>query len=173
MKNVTWLHKSRGAQTPQATDTSAQRESARIAHVLQISSNAGKATSLADLAVLVLEDDPITLFTIKECLMDIGIRNIRCVSSLRQLDDTDEAIRSGNFDLMIFDVALPDGTSFAKADLYAKQTNTPIIAFTGREDAADAELVQYQAFKAILHKPLTYHDLQDKICDVIVNRVAP
>lgn len=79
--------------------------------------------------VLLVEDCQMAQTLVKACLHSIC--DIKTVETLK---DARSAMETGNFDLLILDVQLPDGSGFDFCERYVKQeraSSTPVVFLTG------------------------------------------
>lgn len=91
-------------------------------------------TSYPDIAILLIEDDPADALLVQEMLSEI--KNSNCV--LSRAERAAEALRliaSRNFDIILLDLSLPDGTGLELVrKVRSAAPQTPVIVMSGLQD---------------------------------------
>ena len=102
------------------------------------------------LRVLIIEDHSDTLLVLKSLLCRWGYE----VSAAESLESGLAHIRAKEFDIILSDIGLPDGTGYALvAEAKRKQKKLKAIALTGYNSAADVEIGRMSGFDSYLTKP--------------------
>jgi PAS domain S-box-containing protein len=81
-----------------------------------------------------------------------------------------EAIERDQFDLIVCDLGLPDGTGFDLIEKIRKNRNTPAIALTGFGMEEDVERAMRAGFNAHLTKPVNLQKLEATIWQLLRDR---
>ncbi|MFH2219040.1 MAG: PAS domain S-box protein [Pseudomonadota bacterium] len=115
--------------------------------------------------ILFVDDEPSLVKLVKQMLERQGYEVVGKTSSLEALKLFQE--ESGNFDLIITDIAMPQmaGDQLAKR-LIAVRSDIPIILCTGHSDRIDEEKAKELGIKAYTMKPLNKKEL-----NIIVRKV--
>ncbi len=74
-----------------------------------------------------------------------------------------EAAERRNFDLLVCDIGLPDGTGFQLLERVRKSCNTPALALSGFGMEEDVRQCQEAGFEAHLTKPVNFQKLEAAI----------
>lgn len=111
--------------------------------------------------VLLVEDDELNRYTIERILKD------RCeISSCASLQEANALIIKKEFDLILLDVALPDGDGFqflAHIRNIQKHSQTPVLFITGKSSTSDQVLGYSLGADDYIIKPIEPVVLQAKI----------
>lgn len=100
--------------------------------------------------VLVIEDHPDTLRVLSTLLCRWGYE----VSTAQDLQTGLGLVQTKEFDIILSDIGLPDGTGYALvAEAKRKQKALKAIALTGYKSAADVEIGRKSGFDSYLTKP--------------------
>jgi CheY-like chemotaxis protein len=81
-----------------------------------------------------------------------------------------QAIQGDNFDLLLCDLGLPDGTGFDVIEKVRQQSDKPAIALTGFGMQQDVERAQQAGFNAHLTKPVNLQKLEVTIWKLLQDR---
>jgi len=117
----------------------------------RVSNNSGKS-----LRILVVEDHGDTLQALSRLLTHFGHE----ISVAEGAQSAQEIIDSKEFDVVLCDIALPDGNGY---DLIAKaKRKRPVkaVALTGFGSTEDIERGKQAGFDFHLTKPVDFHDLR-------------
>jgi CheY-like chemotaxis protein/two-component sensor histidine kinase len=113
--------------------------------------------------LLLVEDHPDTARALTKLLESRGY----CVRAEANVADGLKAVEQENFDLLLCDLGLPDGTGFdfvTKAHIVRR---TPAIALTGFGMQQDVERSKVAGFAAHLTKPVNLQKLESTICALL------
>lgn len=116
-----------------------------------------------DVKVLLLEDDEINQEIFNGYLEHIGISPALVVETLSEAQAMSEQVLADAFDLLVFDVMLPDGESDVLARKFAGNVNCPMLAFTARSSPADMLRLEEAGFDRVLTKPITLENFKTQI----------
>ncbi|WP_425038622.1 response regulator [Primorskyibacter sp. S187A] len=125
------------------------------------------ACAIKPLKILLLEDDPGNVFVFQAYLKEMGCPPCDHAATLKDARAFQTDIENGAYDLVVFDIMLPDGESFALAGEVSQKTSTPVLAYTGRTDSLDVVAMAQAGFRAVLTKPLDYREFQDGLAAVL------
>ena len=113
---------------------------------------------MAQLRVLLVDDDPTLLETIKDLLTHSDYDVVTAICGQDAIEKLDSSI-----DLIISDVRMPNGDGmFVLKEAKKKFAEIPILILTGFSDYKEEELTASGADQ-ILHKPLNIELLLDLI----------
>ncbi len=116
------------------------------------------------LKILLVEDDPTTLRVLAKLLRSLGHR----VSTADTLESGLEVARGGDYDLIISDIGLPDGSGLdLLRQVIAQRGPVPAIALTGFGTEEDIQRSREVGFKAHMTKPIDFPKLE-----VVIRQVA-
>jgi PAS domain S-box-containing protein len=118
--------------------------------------------SLVGLAILLVEDDVISAFAAVRLMEKRGIRVRHAVHGAQALD----ALREGNFDLVLMDVQMPvmDGVTATRAirngEAGEAARNVPIVALTAYAMDGDISIFKAAGMDGYLPKPVGLEELE-------------
>jgi PAS domain S-box-containing protein len=121
--------------------------------------------SLVGLAILLVEDDVISAFAAVRLMEKRGIRVRHAVHGAQALD----ALREGNFDLVLMDVQMPvmDGVTATRAirngEAGEAARNVPIVALTAYAMDGDIAIFKAAGMDGYLPKPVGLEELETVI----------
>lgn len=125
---------------------------------------AGKPRDVSSLKILAVDDDEWVLKIVEKCLISEGHTVETALKGKEGLDK----FRSGDFDLAILDLALPDmGGDEIALEIKKSEPNVPVILLTGFGDIMKEEGRLPTGVDLILGKPVTMQELHDAITSVI------
>ena len=102
------------------------------------------------LRALIIEDHPETLRALMRLLRRWGYQ----VSTAETLESGLAHVRTKEFDIILSDIGLPDGTGYALvAEAKRNQKKVKAIALTGYTSTADVEIGRLAGFDSYLAKP--------------------
>ena len=112
--------------------------------------------------ILLMEDDPMVLDLTTEILRDIGYAVWPAASTSEAKEIF--ATQNGDFDMLFFDVMLPDGNGIELADTFlAQKAGIPILLFSGSANRDSIQgLVKEKGFNFI-RKPFNLKRLLDVV----------
>ncbi len=112
------------------------------------------------ITVLVAEDNPLALLTVRVCLEDMGC----LVSEASSCREAVEHWESGRFDLVIMDYRLPDGLGTdVIREMREGGRNDPVICLTAETENISDEQRAKLGIRAALNKPLDLSALRNEI----------
>ncbi|QLE57779.1 response regulator [Nostoc sp. TCL26-01] len=111
--------------------------------------------SLEGLQILVVDDNPDSLFLTTCILESYGVQVLTATSALEAL----EAIEQSKFDLLIFDIAMPDMDGYSlirkvRKNLLTENTNVPAIALTALSLEESSNMALISGFQGYVNKPI-------------------
>lgn len=118
----------------------------------------------ADLAVLLVDDDPLQLEMTAGMLRRRGIR----VETTAQPAEVPDRLKTGRYDLLISDIQMPGMTGFDLVRLLRTRTDMkafPVIALSADADKTGQDYLE-AGFTAYLGKPFTSGQLMEVIAQV-------
>jgi CheY-like chemotaxis protein len=118
------------------------------------------------LRLLLVEDNPDTL---RYMSLMLGLRGHE-VRTADRLGAARAALSEGEFDLMISDIELPDGSGL---ELMREAGNLPGIAMSGFGSEEDVRLSGSAGFSMHLTKPIDMRKLEEAIHQVIARHTSP
>jgi PAS domain S-box-containing protein len=119
-----------------------------------------EATRPSSLRILVVEDDPATLRLMARLLRGLG-------HTVKTAGTIGAALEAGEFDLIISDIGLPDGSGLdLMRQVGSRQGPVPAIALTGYGMEEDLRRSQEAGFTAHLTKPIDFVKLEAMIRQV-------
>ncbi len=101
--------------------------------------------------VLVVEDDPIQLESVRKLLGSQDVQTVGAASAAECL----ERLRGATFDCMVLDLSLPDSTGFALLETLSREdaySFPPVIVYTGRDLSSAEEQRLRKYSKSIIIK---------------------
>lgn len=122
--------------------------------------------AVAGLRLLVVEDHPGTADVLARLLRLSGhqVRVAACVAEALATAD------AWNFDLLISDMALPDGNGIALLGEIRRRRPVPAIALSGHGTREDVELARAAGFSEHLTKPIDARELDETIARLFAER---
>jgi PAS domain S-box-containing protein len=117
----------------------------------------------ARLRILLVEDDATTLGVLDRLLRKLGYE----VTTAATLGSALEAARAEEFDLIVSDIGLPDGTGLDLMREVGSHRPVPAIALTGYGREEDIRLSREAGFTAHMTKPIDFMRLE-----AVIRRVA-
>lgn len=125
---------------------------------------AGKPRDVSNLKILAVDDDEWVLKIVEKCLISEGYSVETALNGKEALDK----FGSGDFDLAILDLALPDmGGDEIALEIKKSKPNVPVILLTGFGDIMKDEGRLPKGVDLVLGKPVTMQELHDAITSVI------
>lgn len=115
------------------------------------------------LRILLIEDHIDTAAVISRILQQMGHKTDKAhtlADSLRQIENSD-------YDVIISDLSLPDGTGFEFIERLRQQRQTPVIAITGLARQGDVDKCEAAGFIAHISKPVTVQQLRQTLSRVM------
>ena len=117
----------------------------------------------SSLLILLVEDEPDTLTVFSRILRGLGHR----VATASTLASAIEAVGAGEFDLIVSDLGLPDGTGLDLPGRLGGRRPTPAIAVSGFGMKEDILRSREAGFAAHLTKPIGFKELEATIRQVL------
>ena len=117
------------------------------------------STTREKVRLLLLEDHPDTARALTRLLETRGYRTQTAPTVASAL----EAVDQNEFDLLLCDLGLPDGTGMDFIEKVRQQRKTPAIALTGFGMQQDVDRARQAGFNAHLTKPVNMHKLEATI----------
>lgn len=127
-----------------------------------------KPVSESSAHILLVEDEPSIADNVIFALQIDGFTSDHQLLAARGL----EALKSGNFDLAIIDVGLPDFNGFELCKKIREFSNIPIIFLTARSDEIDRILGLELGADDYVTKPFSPRELSTRV-KTILRRVTP
>lgn len=121
----------------------------------------------ANAKVLLLEDDEINQEIFNGYLEHIGIAPALVIETISAARTIERRVLANEFDLLVFDVMLPDGESDVLARRFAGKVDCPIIAFTARSTPGDMLRLEEAGFERVLTKPISLDEFRTQIEDCL------
>ena len=119
--------------------------------------------ALSPRRILLVEDEPVTLRLMAKLLSNLG----HLVQSAGTIAAAQEAADRGEFDLIISDIGLPDGSGLDLMRRYVRRRGPiPSIALTGYGMEEDIQRSHEAGFRAHLTKPIDFKKLEALIRQV-------
>lgn len=142
-----------------------------LKHILAEAGNgfetAPKTCELAGRRVLVVDDNPINRFLLKEMLKKLNV-------AAEEAQDGKEGLAkatNGGFDAVVMDKMMPfmDGVeATARIRAIPNQSRLPILAFTADENGEESQRMLDAGANIILPKTLDLDTLADRLCRVLI-----
>lgn len=101
--------------------------------------------------VLVVEDDPVQLESVKKLLGTLGVETVGAATAAECLDH----LRGETFDCMVLDLSLPDASGYSLLETLSREdaySFPPVIVYTGRDLPVDEETRLRKYSKSIIIK---------------------
>jgi signal transduction histidine kinase len=115
---------------------------------------------LADVRLLVVEDDPDSLEVVRVVLEDVGAR----VTTATKAGDALEALEAQSFDAMISDIGMPDLDGYALMRRIRSSGQTlPAVALTAYARREDVEQAKEAGYQEHLAKPVDSWELIEAV----------
>lgn len=117
--------------------------------------------------VLLVEDDPLIARTLSMSLRHEGFRLTVAVSAR----EAEQALAAGEFDMVMFDVGLPDGNGIALCrQLRARDEGIPILMLSARTDEATAVAGIEGGADDYIRKPYGLQELTARMNRLVARR---
>ena len=103
--------------------------------------------------VLIVDDDPDTLFTIDEMVKDCNCKTILAKNGIECM----EVLKYSTPDLILLDIMMPEMDGFETIKCIRKDVkwkDIPVSAVTEREMANDKDIILKHGFNDYIHKPV-------------------
>ena len=113
--------------------------------------------------ILIVEDEPSIADNLKISLSREGFEPFLC----HTISDAREALASNDFQLIILDVGLPDGSGFDFCREIRTDNNTPIIMLTARSDEIDRVVGLEIGADDYVTKPFSPRELSARVRAVL------
>lgn len=113
--------------------------------------------------VFLLEDNEGNAMVFEGFLETVCAPDMVVASTLAELDEHRSDILEGVFDLVVFDIMLPDGESTDAMKELSGSAPTPFCAYTARISPIEHERFRAAGAKHIFAKPLQYLDFAEHI----------
>ncbi len=123
----------------------------------------GDDRGASSLRILLVEDEPETLDVFARILRSLGHR----VATATTLGEAVSTALAGEFDLIISDVGLPDGSGLDLPGRLRGRKSTPAIAVSGFGMKEDVRRSLEAGFAAHLVKPIGFKELEATICQAL------
>ena len=120
------------------------------------------------LRILVVDDDPDTLNVLRRLLSREGHEVITGKTVVAGV----ELSRQGRVDLLISDIALPDGHGYELMAAVKDMHGAPGIALSGYVDERDKQRAVEAGFCVHLDKPVRFDDVLQAISDCLDGKTA-
>jgi CheY-like chemotaxis protein len=120
------------------------------------------------LRILVVDDDPDTLNVLRRLLSREGHE----VLTAKSVVAGTELARDGRVDLLISDIALPDGHGYELMAAVKSMHGAPGIALSGYVDECDKQRAAEAGFCVHLDKPVRFDDVLQAISDCLEDKPA-
>ncbi len=141
---------------PTATQTTPDRAGPR---------DGGESRRAGSLRVLLVEDEPETLDVFARILRALG----HTVATATTLEEAVATARRGEFDLIISDVGLPDGSGLELPGRLGPRRSPPAIAVSGFGMSEDVARSREAGFAAHLIKPIGFKEIEAAIRQVLAH----
>jgi len=118
--------------------------------------------------VLVVDDDPDTLFTINEILESCNCKTYLVKGGKECLNMLEQVIP----DIILLDIMMPEMDGFQtikKIKMHSKWANIPVFAVTAKAMLEDKEVILHNGFDDYIPKPINSGILSMKIKKVLMN----
>jgi DNA-binding response OmpR family regulator len=118
--------------------------------------------------VLVVDDDPDTLFTINEILESCNCKTYLVKGGKECLNMLEQVIP----DIILLDIMMPEMDGFQtikKIKMHPKWANVPVFAVTAKAMLEDKEVILHNGFDDYIPKPINSGILSMKIKKVLMN----
>lgn len=129
--------------------------------------------SLDGLHILVVDDNADSLFLTTCVLESYGIQVTTATSATEAL----ETVKQLKFDMLIFDIAMPDMDGFTlvnqiRNNILTENRNIPAIALTALGSEEDYNMALKSGFQGYVNKPLDPNILTEEILKLVGNSVV-
>ncbi|HEX6704278.1 MAG TPA: response regulator, partial [Albitalea sp.] len=138
----------------------------------QDDAGAGPRQSLAGRRVLVVDDEQVSVDTLRRLLETEGMEVVQAASSADAL----QQVGNGRFDVILTDIAMPqmDGHELLRALRRHKNSkHVPVLALTGFARPADVKRALDAGFRAHLAKPVSMERLLAALDEALVAAPGP
>ena len=105
--------------------------------------------------IFLLEDNDLNAMVLKEHFRTFGLRSIVHVRTLADARSWMTDVLSGQFDLIIADVLLPDGMSLPLLERLVAEAPTPVALYTAKLMHEDREAYARLGVAHVFEKPVT------------------
>ena len=116
---------------------------------------------------LLLEDNPLNKEIFNGYLALLGGVPAHVVETLAEAEEQREAMLGGDFDLVVFDVMLPDGESLDLARGLAGKLPCPMAAYTARATPMEIRTLGTAGFDHVFRKPMPMEQFRQGIQTLI------
>ncbi|WP_425041289.1 response regulator [Primorskyibacter sp. S187A] len=130
-----------------------------IAHV----SDVKQMLTQPGLSSLLLEDNEMNAFLLQEYLGLMDLPEAHWVRCIAEAIDLSDEIVNGTYDVLFFDLMLPDGESFALARHLSEHCRIPLIAYTACSQPEDYHRMASSGFQDFLPKPLSFCHFKNRV----------
>ena len=113
--------------------------------------------------ILIVEDDKTIAMGVEYALQQEGFETRVCHSAA----SARESINSGEYDLIILDVSLPDGNGFELCKMIREKGNTPVIFLTVRDEEVNVVMGLDLGADDYITKPFRVRELLSRIKSVL------
>lgn len=117
--------------------------------------------------VFLLEDNEGNAMVFEGFLEALCEPELVVATTLAELESFTEDIAEGAFDLVVFDIMLPDGESTEHLRALSQASPTPFCAYTAKASPVDCERFIEAGARQVFTKPLVYNDFVQKIAPLI------
>ncbi|BAT54142.1 Response regulator receiver domain protein CheY [Nostoc sp. NIES-3756] len=129
--------------------------------------------SLDGLHILVVDDNADSLFLTTCVLESYGIQVTTATSATEAL----ETVKQLKFDMLIFDIAMPDMDGFTlvnqiRNNILTENRNIPAIALTALGSEEDYNMALKSGFQGYVNKPLDPNILTEEILKLVGSSVV-
>ncbi|NCS89865.1 MAG: hypothetical protein AUK34_04650 [Ignavibacteria bacterium CG2_30_36_16] len=117
-------------------------------------------------SVLIVDDDPDTLFTLNEIVQSLGNKTILAKNGVECLEALSQIIP----DLILLDIMMPEMDGFQTINNIKKKSewlNIPVFAVTAKAMAGDKDVVLKHGFDDYITKPINANSLALKINQIL------
>lgn len=118
--------------------------------------------------ILILEDDSTIAFSMKYALETEGYN----VDSANNIETAKNKIKENNYDLLLLDVMLPDGTGYELCEEIRKNSEVPIIFLTACDEEVNVVMGLDIGGDDYITKPFRVRELMSRI-KAVLRRKAP
>lgn len=121
--------------------------------------------------ILLIEDDNVSLFAASEILSSLTAM----VDMARDVEEATEQLNAVEYDLVISDISLPDGTGMdiirhARTSEESKNKATPFVALTAHQTKRKHEEILSHGFFEVITKPLSSECAHSFLSHCVANR---
>ena len=130
---------------------------------------AGLPTHPSNLRVLLIEDHEDTARVLEKVLQQMGHE----VQTRSRVATACETLREREFDVILSDIGLPDGSGIDFIKAAREISQTPAVALTGYGMAEDIDRCLQAGFEEHLTKPIDIDRLQRTLSRIVAKRTGP